>query len=699
MENNCDRLIKEALFTSETRDYRIPEEPEAEDSVMIRFRTGKNNASHVFVGIHGTDILKEIPKAESDELFDYYSGSIEVGKEQVRYYFQIVYRGEVCYFNRLGATLDNRECFGFCITPGFHTPEWAKGAIMYQIYVDRFCNGDQSNDVLDNEYVYIGHPVRKAERWDSNPEPMDVRRFYGGDLQGVMDKLNYIQSLGVTAVYFNPLFVSPSNHKYDIQDYEHIDPHFGVILKSSGHPVAPDAVNNEEAGLYVSRTADRKNLEASDGLFLKLVQEMHRRGMRVIIDGVFNHCGSFNKWLDRELIYQREGTYEPGAYVSAESPYRTFFHFNENQDDKWPYNGSYDGWWGHDTLPKLNYEGSPDLEQYVLNIAKKWVSEPYCVDGWRLDVAADLGHSAEYNHWFWKKFRKEVKTANPDALILAEHYGDPSEWLQGDQWDSVMNYDAFMEPLTWFLTGMEKHSDEYREDLLGDGREFFSSMFYNMSRMQANSVLVAMNELSNHDHSRFLTRTNHMVGRIGELSAEDASRDVNLGVMREAVMVQMTWPGAPAIYYGDEAGLCGFTDPDNRRTYPWGHENLELIEYHRYMTSIHNRIPALKRGALKPLAADYQVISYGRIDGEYKCVVVLNNDSSERHIEVPVWQLGITDDTGLSRVMLSTESGYNAGVLRVPVKGGNLTLDMPPFSSGLFITRVGDFFTSRGNIF
>lgn len=117
------------------------------------------------------------------------------------------------------------------------------------------------------------------------------------------------------------------------------------------------------------------------------------------------------------------------------------------------------------------------MEQYVLNIAKKWVSEPYCVDGWRLDVAADLGHSAEYNHWFWKKFRKEVKAANPDALILAEHYGDPSAWLQGDQWDSVMNYDAFMEPLTWFLTGMEKHSDEYREDLLGDGREFFLPCF------------------------------------------------------------------------------------------------------------------------------------------------------------------------------------------------------------------------------
>ena len=692
MEKDCNRLIKEALFTSETRDYRRPEEPDPGDSVMLRFRTGRQNASHVFIGIHGTDTLKEIPKVESDDLFDYYSGSIEVGKKQVRYYFQIIYNGEVCYFNRLGATLDNRELFGFCITPGFHVPEWAKGAVMYQIYVDRFCNGNRSNDVLDNEYVYIGRPVQRAEHWDDYPEPMDVRRFYGGDLQGVLDKLNYIQSLGVTAVYFNPLFVSPSNHKYDIQDYEHIDPHFGVIQNSSGSLVQPDAETNEEAGKYVSRTADRKNLEASDALFLTLVEEMHRRGMRVIIDGVFNHCGSFNKWLDRERIYQREGSYEAGAYVSADSPYRSFFHFNESQPENWPYNGSYDGWWGHDTLPKLNYEGSPILEQYVLDIAKKWVSKPYCVDGWRLDVAADLGHSAEYNHWFWQKFRKEVKKANPEALILAEHYGDPSGWLQGDQWDSVMNYDAFMEPLTWFLTGMEKHSDEYREDLLGDGREFFSSMIYNMSRMQTNSVFVAMNELSNHDHSRFLTRTNHIVGRIGELSPEDASKDVNLGVMREAVMVQMTWPGAPTIYYGDEAGLCGFTDPDNRRTYPWGHENLELIEYHRYMTGIHNRIPALKWGALKPLLADYQVIAYGRIDGEYKCVTVLNNDQTERHIEVPVWELGIDDDTRLSRIMMSTEQGYNAGVLPASVRDGKLVLLMPPVSSALFITRAGDFY-------
>ena len=203
--------------------------------------------------------------------------------------------------------------------------------------------------------------------------------------------------------------------------------------------------------------------------------------MRVIIDGVFNHCGSFNKWLDRERIYEKSGQYEPGAYVSADSPYRSFFKFNK---DDWPYNTSYDGWWGHDTLPKLNYEESPKLYQYILDIARKWVSPPYSVDGWRLDVAADLGRTSEFNHRFWRDFRRVVKEANPDALILAEHYGDPTSWLQGDQWDSVMNYDAFMEPVSWFLTGMEKHSDWRSDELYGDGKKFFDSMAYNMARMQ-----------------------------------------------------------------------------------------------------------------------------------------------------------------------------------------------------------------------
>ena len=137
------------------------------------------------------------------------------------------------------------------------------------------------------------------------------------------------------------------------------------------------------------------------------------------------------------------------------------------------------------------------MVEYILNVARKWVSPPYSIDGWRLDVAADLGHTAEYNHEFWRRFRQAVKEANPEALILAEHYGDPASWLEGDQWDSIMNYDAFMEPVTWFLTGMEKHSDSYNGGIWGDGEAFFNAMGYHMSRMQTNTVMTAMNQLSN----------------------------------------------------------------------------------------------------------------------------------------------------------------------------------------------------------
>lgn len=210
---------------------------------------------------------------------------------------------------------------------------------------------------------------------------------------------------------------------------------------------------------------------------------------------------------------------------------------------------------------------------------KKWVSPPYNADGWRLDVAADLGHSQEYNHLFWKKFRNVVKEANPEALILAEHYGDPKDWLQGDQWDSVMNYDAFMEPMTWFLTGMEKHSDEYKDYMLGNIENYENTMTHYMASFATSSLQCAMNQLSNHDHSRFLTRTNHKVGRAANLGTQAASEGVNKGIMKEAVVIQMTWPGAPTLYYGDEAGLCGFTDPDNRRTYPWGKEDKVLIRF------------------------------------------------------------------------------------------------------------------------
>lgn len=672
-------MNKTALFCDGTEGYVYPPEPKESELVTFRFRTAKDDVDRVGLVTSADTYVMEKECTQGE--FDYYTFETRLGEEPFRYCFEVQSGTEKYYYGRCGISREILEYYNFVVVPGFSTPDWAKGAVMYQIFTDRFYNGDKSNDVETNEYYYIGDYSRRVTNWDKYPANMGVREFYGGDLQGVMDKLDYLQDLGVEVVYFNPLFVSPSNHKYDIQDYDYIDPHYGKIVDDGGEVLPNGVTDNSQATKYKKRTTGLKNLEASNELFIKLVEELHRRGMKVILDGVFNHCGSFNKWMDRERIYEGEEDYEPGAYVSADSPYRSYFRFFKEGPENWPYNANYDGWWGHDTLPKLNYEDSVKLENYILYIGRKWVSPPYNVDGWRLDVAADLGRSNEYNHEFWQKFRRAVKDANPNALILAEHYGNPSDWLKGDEWDTVMNYDAFMEPVTWFLTGMEKHSDEAREELLGNIDNFIGSMAHHMSNMLTPSLQVAMNELSNHDHSRFLTRTNHMVGRVEHLGPEAANEYVNKAVMREAVVMQMTWVGAPTVYYGDEAGVCGFTDPDNRRTYPWGHEDQELIAFHKEAIRIHKEHPALKTGSLKILGGEENILSYARFKGHDRIIVVINNRSERAEVKVPVWEAEIPIKCRMKRLLYSYKDGYTTEYEEYLVEDGEVVANMGPHSA------------------
>ena len=668
---------KKAVFSDTTENYIFPQEPNPYSTVTIKIRVESNNVDRIYLVNDGQKHLMLLK--ETDGIFAYYTVDVEVEEREFTYYFELQIGRMICVYDTHGVRKNSSEDAYFRIIPGLRTPEWAKGAVMYQIYVDRFNNGDPTNDVLTNEYEYIGDKSVKVDDWDKYPATMGVREFYGGDLQGVLDKMDYLKDLGIDVIYFNPLFVSPSNHKYDIQDYDYIDPHIGKIVDDKGELLRDDQHENREATKYINRVTNIKNLEASNELFAKVVQEAHKRGMKVILDGVFNHCGSFNKWLDRERIYENAEGYDKGAYVDRNSPYHDYFQFNN--DNQFPYNPTYDGWWGHDTLPKLNYEGSKNLFDYVMRIAAKWVSPPYNVDGWRLDVAADLGHSPEYNHYFWKEFRRTVREANPEAIVLAEHYGSPRAWLNGKEWDTVMNYDAFMEPVTWFLTGMQKHSDDFRGDLLGNSDSFIGAMNHHMSDFTTPSLQIAMNELSNHDHSRFLTRTNRKVGRTNSLGAEAANEGINKAVMREAVVIQFTWPGAPTIYYGDEVGVCGWTDPDNRRTFPWGHEDLEMRDFHKEMIKIHKENRELLTGSLKYVANDYNFLGYGRFSKKDVIVVLINNNDYEVSKDVPVWQLGIDSECILKQLIETSEMGYTVGRREIPVISGKVSVTMPKTSA------------------
>lgn len=670
-------LSKKALFSDGTKDYRSPAEPRENDKVTIRFRTKRDNVDMVW--LCSREKKQRMKRTETKWDFDYYSVEIQLGSEPFFYYFKVVTGILECYYDRYGVNDKPREEYYFCIVPGFSTPEWAKGAVMYQILVDRFYNGNPAGDVLDGEYYYVDGPTKHVENWAHCPQGISVREFYGGDLEGVRQKLDYLQELGIEVLYFNPLFVSPSNHKYDCQDYDYIDPHVSNIVVDEGAVLPEGCKDNTQAARYITRVTDKRNLEVSNAYFAKFVEEVHAHGMKIILDGVFNHCGSFHKWLDREKLYEQQGGYAPGAYVSGESPYRDFFAF-QNQE-AWPDNGSYEGWWGFETLPKLNYEGSQELWNYVLDIGRKWVSPPYNVDGWRLDVAADLGHSPEVNHRFWKEFRKAVKEANPNAVILAEHYGDPKSWLLGDEWDTIMNYDAFMEPITWFLTGMEKHSDEYRGECFGNPGDFEGAMRHHMTRFMTSSLQCAMNELSNHDHSRFLTRTNKKVGRAEQLGTDAAGRGINKAVMKEAVVFQMTWPGAPTLYYGDEAGQVGFTDPDNRRTYPWGSEDMDLLNFHREMIRIHKEHEAFKTGSIQFVWGEYNFLCYARYNRREHFLVVLNNDAVSRTVEMVVWPVGLPKECELEQIMYSHEDGFSTNPVTYEVKGGKLNITLTEFSA------------------
>ena len=311
-----------AMFSDGSENYRIPAEPMPGDNVTLRFRTASDNVDEVFCVVN--DQKHPMTRVRRERIFDYYEVTLENVTESFKYYFEIHAGNLCCYYNKLFLQKSPDPEYSFEVVPGFKVPDWAKGAVFYQIFVDRFCNGDLSNDVKENEYSYIGKPVHAVTDWNKKPDAMDVGNFYGGDLLGVINELDYLKDLGVDVIYLNPIFVSPSNHKYDIQDYDYVDPHFGRIVYDEGDVLPPGELENKKSERYINRVTDIRNLEASNELFISLVEEVHKRGMKIILDGVFNHSGSFNKWMDKERIYEGNEEYPPGAFISKKQSIQEF---------------------------------------------------------------------------------------------------------------------------------------------------------------------------------------------------------------------------------------------------------------------------------------------------------------------------------------------------------------------------------------
>lgn len=461
-------------------------------------------------------------------------------------------------------------------------PQWIQDQLFYQIFPDRFCDGDPAISVKTHEYQYGdgSHPII-AKQWGEavaqSHTSTGATEFFGGDLAGIQNRLYYLQSLGITAIYLNPIFASPSNHKYDTVDFYQVDPHLG---------------SNEKLA--------------------ELTNTLHQRGMRIILDAVVDHTSDQHPWFDR--AGQKEG-----AYGNEGSPYRRFYTFDAQ--------GSYVGWKGLPHLPKLDF-AAPEVQEVVYRgenaILRHWLRPPYAIDGWRFDVAHMLGEhgTAQGNAYHLREIRRAIKQENPDAYMLGEHFFEASQWLQGEQEDGAMNYYGFAHPVRAFLAG----KDIAYQPIQISAEELDSWLKQARAQIPFANQLAQFNLLDSHDTARFLS----ILGG-------------DIALMRAAVTLLFTYIGAPSVYYGDEIGMEGGNDPDCRRTFPWDSTewNHLLHDHYRRMIRLRKTHPALRRGDIHTLYAGEHSFVFARTLASDAVITALNRHPTKaRTMVLPIWQTG-----------------------------------------------------------
>ena len=461
-------------------------------------------------------------------------------------------------------------------------PFWVKDSIFYQIFPDRFANGDPTNDPPN------------VQKWGSAPT---VGGFQGGDLQGIIRHFDYLLDLGITALYLNPIFAATSNHRYNTSDFYQIDPRLGTL---------------------------------SD--FHLLIETAHRHEVRVVLDGVFNHVGrGFFAFVD---------VLENGD----QSPYKDWFHIRGFPLDAYSTGElkNYLAWWNIKSLPKLN-TSNKQVRKYIFDVARYWIEQG--IDGWRLDVPNEIDDDG-----FWDEFQRVIKAANKDAYLLGEIWDINPRWVDGKHFDGLMNY-----PVRDALMAMLQERENASQFKARMDRLFKSYSAETLSAMYV--------PLDSHDTERFKTVV-----------------DGNVEKLKLAFLFQMAFPGAPAIYYGDEIGLEGGKDPDSRRAFPWKESfwNHELRTWVKTLVALRKRIPSLRRGDFHILLAEDDQFIFSRSQGKERVLVVLNTCSRARQLQVSCASLGWGEGQELNNLITKD---------RYAVRNGQLTLKLDPWG-GAWIGRL-----------
>ena len=629
--SNDNNVEWNGLFHDQGPLYDSAPEPTASTAVTLTLRTFKGDITSANIKYYDSAdgqfrwVAMHWAANDATGTYDLWQGTIPASSSKKYYRFQVNDGSATAWYNAAGITSSEPSSGDFFVIPGFKTPGWMKNGVMYQVFPDRFYNGNTANDVTNGQYTYAGCATEK-HAWGAsvfaNVGGCNTAVFFGGDLAGIDQKLGYIKNtVGADIVYLNPVFLSPSNHKYDTEDYLTVDPAFGSNA----------TLQTLSADLHSTANGPKGYL---------------------VLDGVFNHTGDTHKWFDRYNWW----TGITGAYESQSSPTYGYYTFQS-----WP--TTYSAFFGFSSMPKLDYGASGSAVRNAIyggtgSVVKSYLASPYAIDGWRLDAAQYLdaggGNGSDTaNHQIMAELRSAVKSVNPNADILGEFWGNAGPWTAGgDQWDGAMNYDGFTQPVSEWITGQD-----YSGNAASIPVSQFDSWLHGTRANYPTNVQQAMsNFLSSHDITRFGNR---------------AGGDIWKTYL--ALFFQMTYVGTPTIYYGDEYGMQGGADPDNRRTFDWsvGTPTNSAVALTKKLVAIRNAYPALRTGSFMTLLTDdsSKLYAYGRFDATNRIAVALNNDSVTHTVTVPVWQLSMTNGSTVTELVSGTHYTVQNGQVSVAVNG------------------------------
>jgi|LSQX01.3.fsa_nt_gb alpha-glucosidase len=566
---------------------------------------------------NGEQQLSKMRVTETRGEMQIWAGELLVNEPRVPYRFAIQAEERIWWINALGVSQQAPlGLFDFKLLANIPEISWLSHSVFYQIFPDRFANGDPTNDPAEGELEIYPGVTRKTYQWgEKAPASQDHFPFYGGDLKGIEDKLGYLQDLGINALYLNPIFTADSNHRYDVSDFRNVDPTLGgndALVSLSGH------------------------LKAA--------------GMRYILDIVPNHSGAGHAWF-------REASRDP------QSPRRSAYFFRE--DD------AYASWMGFGSLPKLNY-ADPGLrgEMYESDnsVFAHWLKPPYKADGWRVDVGNMLGRYNEHqlDGEILPAIRKTVKRASPDSYLIGENFYEAIGQLQGDAWDGVMNYAGFTEPFLGWLKAYKVEALCCDAILKAEQplstQAMVASWQTNLAAIPYSIALQQFNLLDSHD-----------TPRIRSILEEDES------LIRLAIMVQFTFPGVPCIYYGDEIGLADEEGFAQRNCFPWNRDqwNQDLLNFYKCLIHLRKTSEVLAKGSFQVLSWDDDSFIFQRTFARKRMIVTANRKAADNSYSLKTPLINPPGQTRLRGIFSGQHLILTPGEVKIPAlgKGGEIWLE------------------------